>query len=526
MKKSFAVSLLAFALAACGGSEKAAPEVGGARVNVRGNSANWNNGTVDLTIQKVGAPTLNHYTLAGDGNYTWKGTFDNLPQGAYQFCATATWTTVTFGPQCAQVTVQKNKMADVTLVLQQSGGQQTVNTNSPLITGLVLSDGAPSYGETITMSAVATDPSAVHALGFAWTAVCDGTATVNTLADANHTTATLTSDCRGTERISLTVTDVDQNISSVVEFALTYSPQGANVSVTLNRWPDILGITTPDAQLLPGDRTTITVTATDADDASLSYAWTVTCGGNTVDPLKVFNAPDMATTGFYADPAAVPVGDCTATVKVSDNHGGSVTGSIIIHVRNALQIQSSSVSATMSNVTAVAGGVQANGNAKSEGYVSPMTMFGHAITMADIASIAYDTNKAWSIAATPSKPQDWALVVYTQGTQSGWYGRRFGAEPYFAMSLNDPANTWNTWSTASSSNVLRFYESTGNAFFGAYNDPDLAGFLAADATRASQPVLAFSLQTGSAWAVGFDGELGALRVTLTSGESSVVTFTP
>lgn len=324
-------ALVAGALAACAPNQQ---DTGSATVSVRGSADRWSgtsNTVVTLTIQKD--TTITSHQLTPDGVHTWGGTFESLPTGDYTFCASAVDGALTFAPVCGPVVVKKNQMADVTLVLQQTGGQTTINTNSPLINGLILSDGAPFYGETITMTALVVDPSS-SSFSYEWSTACGGARTDYLLADETHQTATLRSDCHGVETVTIKVTDNTPShpISSIIEFGIIFSPQGANVAVTLNRAPDITSITSPDAQIKPGDRTSLTVVASDADDAALGYEWTVTCAtpAGTIDPTTVFDAPDHATTGFFAAPGIS--GDCTATVKVSDGHGGSATGSIVVHV--------------------------------------------------------------------------------------------------------------------------------------------------------------------------------------------------
>jgi hypothetical protein len=133
---------------------------------------------------------------------------------------------------------------------------------------------------------------------------------------------------------------------------------------------------------------------------------------------------------------------------------------------------------------------------------------------------------------------DWALAIYTKPyagdvSTPTWYGDRYGAEPYFSMVLNAPANTWNQWTSDGPDNQLRFYESTQGALgatFGSYTDPDWSTFKAAAALssypRAAQGVLYISIQTGSAWSYGFFGKLDGLRVELTDGSVANVNFEP
>jgi hypothetical protein len=165
------------------------------------------------------------------------------------------------------------------------------------------------------------------------------------------------------------------------------------------------------------------------------------------------------------------------------------------------------------------------GPGKAEIYISPMTLFGHDVTIGELASITYWTNKPGS-GADP----DWTLILYTKPTGSGdsapgYYHSRLNAEPYFTSSTVT-SNTWHQWST-DGSNPLRFYDQPRNGTFGSYSDPNLNAFrdgpvnwqdygYGAGPTidYSGEQIGAFSIQTGSAWANGFTGLLDGLEVTL------------
>jgi len=174
---------------------------------------------------------------------------------------------------------------------------------------------------------------------------------------------------------------------------------------------------------------------------------------------------------------------------------------------------------------------------KSEIYFAAEALFGgREVTVLQVAKMSYWTKTATTHATNPA---DWFMAIYTKPfvgdvSTPGWYGSRFGSEPYFSANLTDPANTWNLWSTDGAQNTLRFFESTQGApgaNFGSYTDPDWASFKSANSlgttvSRSSQKVLYFSIQTGSAWAPGFTGQLDGLRIELTDGSVATVNFEP
>ena len=174
--------------------------------------------------------------------------------------------------------------------------------------------------------------------------------------------------------------------------------------------------------------------------------------------------------------------------------------------------------------------------AKTELYFDPTALFGRTIRVGEVKSMSYWTKTGSTHAADP---RDWFLAIYTKPfagdvSTPGWYGSRFGSEPYFSVNLADPANTWNEWTTGGANNQLRFFESTAGApgaSFGAYTDPIWLDFLGGNSLgttvpRRNQEVLFLSIQTGSAWANGFDGQLDGLTIELANGSVATINFEP
>lgn len=181
-----------------------------------------------------------------------------------------------------------------------------------------------------------------------------------------------------------------------------------------------------------------------------------------------------------------------------------------------------------------------DGTGKTDMYFTADVLFGREITLGEILSISYYTKKGTTHVVDPA---DWYLAIYTKpyfndASTPSWYGARIGSEPYFSASLNDPAGTWNQWTTYGVDNKLRFFESTAGATganFGTYTDPDLATLLTLPSLTGSggttggkpyaeQELLSLSVQTGSAWADGFTGQLDGLRIELTDGSVATINF--
>jgi hypothetical protein len=184
------------------------------------------------------------------------------------------------------------------------------------------------------------------------------------------------------------------------------------------------------------------------------------------------------------------------------------------------------------------GSFASDGLAKTDMYFPPEVLFGRPVTLGEVAKMTYWTKKGTT--HTVAAP-DWALIIYTkkhtgQALSTNFYGVRLGLEPYFATNLTDPANTWNQWTTFGATNQLRVYESTAGATganFGSYSDPDwftrvagnsLTGPSGGGEPLATQPILYFSVQTGSGTAAGFTGRLDGYRIELFDGSIANINF--
>ena len=178
------------------------------------------------------------------------------------------------------------------------------------------------------------------------------------------------------------------------------------------------------------------------------------------------------------------------------------------------------------------GSWQAPGSgAKQESYIAASALFAESVTLNDIASISYWTNKPGTAAAV-----DWTFIMYTAATGTGdeapWYHTRLNSEPYFTQTPAVASNTWHAWSTNDPTNPMLFYDQGRSGNYGTYTDPTLATLQAGPVTWAnsttydyrtsSDVVSLFSLQTGSAWNTGFTGLVDGLTVTLKNGDVGIV----
>ena len=179
------------------------------------------------------------------------------------------------------------------------------------------------------------------------------------------------------------------------------------------------------------------------------------------------------------------------------------------------------------------GSLMSNGVAKSDWYVTPEALFGgREITIADVAAVSFLTKKGTDHVVNVA---DWYLNVYTKPflgdvSSATWYGSRIGTEPYLAGNVVDLPGQWNLWtSETDGTNILKFFEST-LGYFGSYTDPTWDVLKAANSLSgvpyAGQKILFFSVQTGSATAAGFTGQVDGLRIELMDGSVANINFEP
>lgn len=205
---------------------------------------------------------------------------------------------------------------------------------------------------------------------------------------------------------------------------------------------------------------------------------------------------------------------------------------------NEVEVNSSYVGINPNNVVEVvgdaapgfpAGSIASDGSGKTQFTFTPEQLFGRDVTLGEIESMSYWTKKDTDHV---TEPGDWYLQIYTKPydgdtSPASWYGERITAEPYFSENLVDPVDTWNEWSTDGASNKLRFFDSAEN-YYGGYADPTWDTYVAGPALSgfplATREILYVTIQTGSGWADGFEGQVDGLTIELDDDTSGTVNF--
>ena len=222
------------------------------------------------------------------------------------------------------VTIASGVTSVVQIQLEQVTPPPPLNASEPVIDSLLASSDDVALGAPVSLSATAhdSDPALSGSMTYAWTASAGSFSPTNALnttwtAPASATVATLT----------LTVTDAHNNSASLsVNIVVEVSPGAAVVNVTFDEAPVISSLVPSPLLLVPGQPTTLTVTASDPIGKGLTYLWTSTCtdgnfSGVTGNPVT------------FTEPASTANQTCSISVKVSNALAASDTGTILLSVQ-------------------------------------------------------------------------------------------------------------------------------------------------------------------------------------------------
>lgn len=368
----------ALAIVACSGAKDAEEEYGGANVSVSASAlGDPNNPDVPAmvfvrvygTTQRGAAfnQLLQAYQEAG----IWELQLNRIPVGTYQVHgyayvdpaavpgSPADWetpnTTATPDPT---VVIRSKTTTIISLVLQQTAPPITVSNAAPAITSIVASqflvDSTSGSQDVVSLSATATDvnigsdpANPGDYLNYLWTSDSGGTFSSDA---ALATTWTPPSDFAGTATLTFQVYDSFGAVSAV-SLRFDVSPANARgalliTPISVNNWPDIVGMSAENAQIVPGASATVFVQMLDLEANALAVTWTDACDTDlptyTPDPARfnpatVTATPDTtdarysAASTSYTPPATATI--CNVFANVSDGNGGSNRGMLMINIR-------------------------------------------------------------------------------------------------------------------------------------------------------------------------------------------------
>lgn len=303
----------------------------------------------------------------GDFAEVWAGTAPapfplsyvrtRLPPGTYTvtaYAASKSGNLVNFATDVlfkasAQVVVTDRNVSNLSLIMQQEVGPETVDIRAPHISGIAITGTFPPVmAKPVGLLASVVNTETTGTLSYAWAVACPGdlvdplqpvtlggqTFDVFTARTSTSTNLTL-SGCEGDATVTFTVTASNVQgaagpITSTVSFVLKYVPQGINIgNITINPWPNITALrATTDAQPLPGQTVDFVANAVDPDGGPVAYTWTAMCGSAAQDVFEAYNAENSSVK--WTAPATA--GSCTIKVSVTDGEGGSNSATFTLNV--------------------------------------------------------------------------------------------------------------------------------------------------------------------------------------------------
>ncbi len=258
----------------------------------------------------------------------WFGLIEQIPSGIDRTFSAEAFDadgTVVYDGVATGVVITPGTTAAVLLVLQQSTPPDAGLNTPPFIDSVMASSAVVSPGAQVSVVVQARDEDG-DALTFAWTAT-DGVFSAPTTTNPIWT-APLS---EGLYLLSVAVSDVHgaiRQVSFAIEVLEAAATGGAEVRVTVNTWPTIEEVSASPTRIQAGESTSLAVTASDNDGNPLTYAWSDS-GGDCAGSFDDASAPQPTWTAPATSPAAA---SCPLTVTVSDNAGGSHTGTIVVFV--------------------------------------------------------------------------------------------------------------------------------------------------------------------------------------------------
>jgi PKD domain len=349
-------ALVTLSLSGCSERANGPAALGGAQVKTYVQLPPGGNYTVTVTITGDGITDPIVVPLTQVGNQ-WVANLNDIPAGTnrtFTLSVLDASGTVIYSGVATGVTITSGQTASVSIGGQQTNAPPATGNSSPVIDALIASSITVSAGATVSLSVTAHDPDAGDTLSYLWTSDSGTFDSANT--SATNWTAPETD---GTYRITVQVQDNHgaQATMSVDITVSTPSDAGseagtATISVTLNNWPVVSGVTSTKGRIDVGDTTALDCTASDADGDPLTYAWSTDSGC-----AGTFSASNIKSPTFTLGATLPASGTCAFTVTVSDGRGGTGTGSLTITAAPAppVLVSPQIVSSSQSAQSAVAG---------------------------------------------------------------------------------------------------------------------------------------------------------------------------
>ncbi|RKG81635.1 kelch-like protein [Corallococcus sp. CA049B] len=259
-------------------------------------------------------------------NGVWGGTIGNIPAGTGRAFAARAYDAsgaLLFSGSADGVSILANQTTFVAITLQQLNPPPPFDNEAPVIEFVVASPSTVAAGGTISLYSSAHDPNPEDTISYAWSATA-GTFASTTERFTSWTAPTST----GIQTLTLTVTD-SRGLASSAILVVNVLPEGegeAELSISFNSAPEVSSLDAAPTQLVVGQPTSVSVTASDPDGDTLAYAWSASCAGTWTD---------ASTRSARFTPSLAPAeacNNCRLSVSVSDGRGGHNTGTVALCV--------------------------------------------------------------------------------------------------------------------------------------------------------------------------------------------------
>jgi hypothetical protein len=220
------------------------------------------------------------------------------------------------------VTITAGQTAAVSISGQENDPPPPVTNRAPVIDALVGTTTRVAQGGSIALAVTAHDDDSGDLITYLWAATGG---TLSTPAQANTSWTAPAAD--GTYRVTVQVQDTHGGAASMyVDLTVSADTSSqATIAVTLNKWPVVTSVTSSQGRIDVNESTTLDVTATDADDDPLTYAWSVDSGC-----VGAFDGATLKSPTFTLGATLPAAGTCQFTVVVSDGRSGTNSGSLTV----------------------------------------------------------------------------------------------------------------------------------------------------------------------------------------------------
>jgi hypothetical protein len=307
------------AMATVGCSQKQeSQDQGSAQVSVHALSLAADVKAVDVTVSGGGITTPMALPMFKQADGSWKGLINHIPTGTGRTFSAAAYDSTAkthqiYSGSTGAVTITKNQIADVIVVLTENTGTDGFANHAPVVTGLSVSSTAAQYGDKVAYTLKVSDQDSFDQpnkdkLTFAVVPSCGTFAapSITTDTDGSAVWAALwtapatNSSCQ----INATVTDT-KGAKAVAVVTIDVSAGadmgGAKVSTVFESYPVITNLTSTQPFVTPGTAVGLAVDASMSDNEAPSYAWTSSCG-------NYFDNASSATPGLHASGPVVGQG--------------------------------------------------------------------------------------------------------------------------------------------------------------------------------------------------------------------------